>query len=221
MKRNFRPSPLREALPLLRWLALLMIIGAAGRLWPLFWICLVLFLVHAAFHRNPRRRSPSDPSLFVAPADGKVTDILEVEEPNFIKGKALRIGIFLSVFDAHTQPSPCDATLKFVNYQPGTFLDARDPNSSAKNESQALGLETTDGIRIVVKQIAGKIARRIILWRLVDEEIKKGELLGMIRYGSRVELYLPYGLTEILVRAGTRVSGGKTPIARILAGIKK
>ncbi len=198
-----------------------MVIGAVGRCWLLFWPCLVAFLFHAAFHRNPRRHPPTDPSLLVAPADGKVTDIVEINEPTFIQGKACRIGIFLSVFDVHTQPAPCDVTLRLIDYQPGKFFDARNPNSSLQNENQWLGLETKDGIRLVVKQIAGWIARRIILWRLPNEEIHRGELLGMIRYGSRVELFLPVGFAEILIRVGDRVRGGATPIARRNYGMKK
>ena len=221
MKRNFRPSPLTEAMPVLRWLFIFMVIAAAGRWWELFWMCLILSLAHAAFHRNPRRKVPADPSILVAPADGKVMDIIEIDEPKFIKGKVYRIGIFLSVFDVHTQTAPCDAALKMVDYQPGKFLDARDPNSSPQNESQALGLETSGGIRLVVKQISGKIARRIILWRLVGEEIAKGDLLGMIRYGSRVELYLPIDFAEPLVRVGDRVYSGKTPIAQTLVKKRK
>jgi len=203
-----------EALPLLRWLFFLMLIAGFGHWWTLFVPCTLLFFVHAAFHRNPHRRAPDNPSTLVAPADGRVTDLVIVDEPKFIKGKAWRIGIFLSVFDVHTQPSPCDATLKMVDYQPGKFFDARDPNASHQNESQALGLETTDGMRFVVKQIAGRIARRIVLWRLPEEEIVRGELLGMIRYGSRVELYLPQISAEILVQVGSHVSGGCTPVAR-------
>jgi phosphatidylserine decarboxylase len=214
MKRNFRPSPLSEAMPLLRWLALFMIIGAVGGWWELFWFCLAIFIFHAAFHRNPRRNPPQDPLFLVAPADGKVTDVTEIDEPKFIKGKAQRIGIFLSVFDVHTQPSPCDSTLKWVEYQPGKFLDARDSNASIKNESQMLGLQTAQGVRLVVKQISGAIARRIILWRLIDEEIGRGDLLGMIRYGSRVELFLPVGFADVLVKPGDRVQGGKTPVAK-------
>ncbi len=220
MKRNFRPSPLTEAKPVLRWLFIFMAIAFLGRWWELFWLCLVAFLGHAAFHRNPRRKITTDPSILAAPADGKVMDIVEVDEPKFIKGKACRIGIFLSIFDVHTQASPCDTTLKMVDYQPGKFLDARDPNSSPQNESQTLGLETTDGVRLVVKQISGKIARRIILWRFIDEEVAKGDLLGMIRYGSRVELYLPVDFAEPLVKVGDRVYSGKTPIARAFVKAK-
>ncbi|MDD2710140.1 MAG: phosphatidylserine decarboxylase [Verrucomicrobiae bacterium] len=214
MRRDFKPSPLKLAMPLLRWLVFLMIVGAFGRWWALFWPCLALFLFHAAFHRNPRRPLPEDPKLLIAPADGKITDITEMDEPKFLKGKCIRVGIFLSVFDVHVQPSPCDGALRFVEYLPGQFLDARNRDASARNESQLLGLETPDGIRIMVKQISGAIARRIILWRLLNEEVKRGELLGMIRYGSRVELFLPAGFAEILVKEGDHVYGCKTPIAR-------
>lgn len=203
-----------EAMPLLRWLLFFMAVGAIGRWWLLCGVCLAIFLFHAAFHRSPRRRAPDDPSLLVAPADGRVTDIGEVDEPCFIKGKALRIGIFLSVFDVHTQPAPCDVTLKDVQYRPGQFFDARDPRASPRNESQVLGLETPDGVRLAVKQISGWIARRIILWRLPEEEVRRGDLLGMIRYGSRVELFLPVGFAETLIRVGDRVRGGRTPVAR-------
>jgi phosphatidylserine decarboxylase len=205
---------MHEAIPLLRWLVALMLISGFGHWWLLFWPCLALFVFQVAFFRNPRRRAPEDPQILVSPADGKVTDVTEVDEPKFIKGKADRIGIFLSVFDVHVQPSPCDATLQLVDYQPGQFLDARDAGASSKNESQFLGLEMKDGFRIGVKQIAGLIARRIILWRMEDEEVLRGELLGMIKYGSRVELYLPKGGGEILVKPGDRVYGGRTPVAR-------
>jgi phosphatidylserine decarboxylase len=213
MRRNFSPSPMALALPLLRWMALFAIVGAAGRFWTLFWAALALGTFHAAFHRNTRRHPPSDPSTLVSPAFGHVADISEVEEPSFLKGRALRIGIFLSVFDTHTQPAPCDARLVRVDYRPGKFLDARDAHASDRNESQFLGLETPDGRRLAVRQIAGLIARRIVLWRLVDEEVRAGELLGMIRYGSRVELYLPAGKATALVKVGDRVRGGTTPIA--------
>lgn len=221
MRRHFHPSPMAEAMPLLRWLFVFMLIGFFGRWWLLFIPTFALFLFHASFHRNPTRRAPDDPSILVAPADGKVTDVDETNESKYIKGHSFRVGIFLSVFDVHVQPSPTDATLRFVDYQPGKFLDARDPNASPQNESQTLGLETPAGLRLVVKQIAGLIARRIILWRLPNEEVKRGELLGMIRYGSRVELYLPKDSVEILVKVGDRVQGGKTPIARLVSPTTK
>ncbi len=201
-------------MPLLRWLLFFMIVGGLGRWWLLFWASLALFLFHAAFHRNPKSRPPADISLLVSPATGRVNDITEVEESKFIKGPATRIGIFLSIFDVHTQPAPCDATLKWVDYQPGQFLDARNPQAGTRNESQWLGLETSGGKRLIVRQIAGLIARRIVLWRIPDEEVQRGELLGMIRYGSRVEFYLPKGSAEVLVKIGDRVRGGTTPMAR-------
>ncbi len=203
-----------EAVPLLRWLLVIMAVCAVGRWWLPVWPCLAIFIFHLAFHRNPRRAAPEDRSILVAPADGRVTEVIEVDEPRFIKGRALRVGIFLSVFDVHTQPAPCDAALRMADYRPGQFFDARDPNCSSQNESQLLGLETPDGMKLVVKQISGWIARRIILWRLQEEEVQRGDLLGMIRYGSRVELYLPVGSAEILVKAGDRVAGGATPVAR-------
>lgn len=215
MKRNYQPWPMSEAMPLLRWLIFLMIVGAFGKFWVLFWPSLALFIFHVAFHRNPTRNAPDDEHIWTSPADGKVTDVLEVEETKFIKGKAVRVGIFLSVFNVHTQPSPCNAKLKWVEYQPGRFHDARDEKCSGENESQMLGLESENGTRFIVKQIAGKIARRIILWRLINEEVKRGDLLGMIRYGSRVEFFIPKGLGEILVKPGDHVAGGKTPLFKI------
>jgi phosphatidylserine decarboxylase len=192
MRRDFHPWPMREALPLLIWLFGIGLVAALGRWWVLAGFCLILFLAHALFHRSPSRRHAEDADVLVAPADGKVTDVADLEEEKYIKGTTRRIGIFLSVFDVHTQPAPCDCTLKYTEYLPGKFWDARDPKCSRENESQLLGLEMNQGIRILVRQISGAIARRIVLWRLENEEVRKGELLGMIRYGSRVELYLPH-----------------------------
>ena len=213
MRRDFHPSPMALALPLLRWMALLVVVGAFGRVWSLFWSALAVGIFHAAFHRNPRRRPPADPEALAAPAYGRIADLAEVDEPLFLKGRALRIGIFLSVFDTHTQPAPCAARLVWVDYRPGRFLDARDPDASTRNESQMLGLETPDGRRLVVRQIAGRIARRIVLWRQMNEEVRAGDLLGMIRYGSRVELYLPADKASARVKVGDRVCGGTTLIA--------
>ena len=123
------------------------------------------------------------------------------------------VAIFLSVFNVHVQRAPVAGQVGWVQYQPGQFLDARNPQAGAQNEARAIGLEEPDGTRYVVRQIAGLIARRIVGW--VDEgaTVEKGERLGMIRFGSRVELYLP-ATAAVQVRVGQTVAGGKDVIAR-------
>ncbi len=123
------------------------------------------------------------------------------------------IAIFLSIFDVHVQRSPVAGTVKLVKYNPGKFLDARHPDAPARNESRTVGIETSDGFRVVIRQIAGLIARRIVGWKNEGDAVASAEHLGMIRFGSRVELYLPPDV-EILVKPGQYAKGGETIVAR-------
>jgi len=123
------------------------------------------------------------------------------------------VAIFLSVFDVHVQRAPIGGTIKFVQYNKGKFLDARNPDASAKNENRVVGIESVDGFRVTVRQISGLIARRIVGWAGSGAAIAKGERLGMIRFGSRVELFVPPD-TEIAVKVGDHARGGETIVAR-------
>jgi phosphatidylserine decarboxylase len=207
-----RLQTLREARWILTILATLAVILGFFSAWAL-WFFLLLLLCTLAFFRDPEREAPSDPNLIVAPADGTVMDIIELEETEVLKGKTRRVGIFLSIFDVHTNRAPIDGRVVYRQRRPGLFLDARRADCSEKNESMTWAFENPR-VTIVVRQITGAIARRIVAWANVGDELKKGDRFGMIRFGSRTELYLPLSAT-VLVKEGDHVAGGSTPIARL------
>src|SRR2546421_6068492 len=207
-----RLQTLWEARWILTFLAALAVIFGFFSAWAL-WFFLLLLICTVAFFRDPEREVPSDPNLIVAPADGTVMDIIELEETEVLKGKTRRVGIFLSIFDVHTNRAPIDGRVIYRQHQEGLCLDARSPDCSEKNESMTWAFENTRAT-IVVRQITGAIARRIVAWANVGDELKKGERFGMIRFGSRTELYLPLSAI-VLVNVGDHVAGGATPIARL------
>src|SRR5436190_12792067 len=208
-----RLQTILEARWILGFLALLAVVFGFFSAWGL-WFFFLLLLCTVAFFRDPERTVPSDPNLIVAAADGTVMDIVELNEHEVLKTKTRRVGIFLSIFDVHTNRAPIDGRVVYCQHRPGLFLDARRPDCSEKNESMTWAFENPH-ITIVVRQITGAIARRIVAWANVGDELKKGERFGMIRFGSRTELYLPLN-AEILVKVGDHVLGGSTIIARLL-----
>jgi phosphatidylserine decarboxylase len=162
------------------------------------------------FFRDPARKVPAEADLLVSPADGTVVEISEVEETEFLKSPCHKIGIFLSVFDVHVNRSPCDGTVKATQYRPGSFVDARNPDSGRLNESNAIHVGD-----VVVRQIAGSIARRIVCEARPNDVLARGQRIGMIKFGSRTELYIPRErVREISVRLKDKVKGGQTVIAR-------
>ena len=181
-------------------------------------IVLVLFLAFAAFFRNPRRRLPSDEAMLVSPADGTIRDIEVVHDfelPPF-KGEALRIGIFLSVLNVHVNRTPAKLAVVNVNYRPGKYLDARNPMCGKENEAMTISGEATaagTNFPMAIRQISGAIARRIVCPVQPGRELKRGEVYGMIKFGSRTELYLPADGFEVKVRIGDKVKGGQSVIA--------
>jgi phosphatidylserine decarboxylase len=196
--------------------AVVFLLGAAGWWFHLPWLLGlfgVLFLFCLNFFRDPHREVPTEPGLVISAADGTVTDIVEVEEPEFLKSKCLRVGVFLSVFDVHVNRAPIAGKVTFVRHFPGLFLDARDLECSVKNEAMAWAFEG-EGVTLVVRQITGAIARRIVPWSKLGDVVQRGHRFGMIRFGSRTEVYLPLG-TEVTVEVGQKVKGGLTPIARL------
>jgi phosphatidylserine decarboxylase len=207
-----RLQTLREARWILTILATLAVILGFFSAWAL-WFFLLLLLCTLAFFRDPEREVPSDPNVIVAPADGTVMDITELEETEVLKGKTRRVGIFLSVFDVHTNRAPIDGRVVYRQRRPGLFLDARRADCSEKNESMTWVFQNPR-VTIVARQITGAIARRIVAWANVGDELKKGDRFGMIRFGSRTELYLPLSAT-VLVKEGDHVAGGSTPIAQL------
>jgi phosphatidylserine decarboxylase len=185
---------------------------------PFWWACLIgiplglLILFTAYFFRDPLRDVPEDPLAIVAAADGTVTAIDEVEEAPYNQGKRRRISVFLSVFNVHINRTPYEGTIRRIEHTPGQFLDVRIPKSALLNERQDWLLETTRG-PLVVRQIAGLIARRIVAWSKVGDEVPKGFRFGMIRFGSRTEIFLPTECT-VTVKVGDHVQGGSTIVAR-------
>jgi phosphatidylserine decarboxylase len=208
-----RLQVLWEARWILTFLALLAVISGFFSAWAL-WFFLLLFLCSVAFFRDPERAVPSDRNVIVAAADGTVMDIVELNEDEVLKTKTRRVGIFLSIFDVHTNRAPIDGRVVYRRHRPGLFLDARRPDCSEKNESMTWAFQNPQ-VTVVVRQITGAIARRIVAWAEVGGELKKGERFGMIRFGSRTELYLPLN-AELLVKTGDHVLGGSTIIARLL-----
>jgi phosphatidylserine decarboxylase len=213
-----RLQTLLEARWILAFFILLAVVAALFSLW-LSLLFVLLFLFTVAFFRDPERTVPPDPNLIVAAADGAVMDIIECDENQVLKTKTRRVGIFLSIFDVHTNRAPIDAKVIYRQHQKGIYLDARRPDCSEKNESMTWAFENSR-ITIVVRQITGAIARRIVAWSQIGDELKKGDRFGMIRFGSRTELYLPLN-AEVLVKVGDHVLGGSTIIARLLESMSE
>jgi phosphatidylserine decarboxylase len=176
-------------------------------------IFLVLILYTLYFFRDPEREVPADPKAVVAAADGTIADITEVEETDLLKTKTRRIGIFLSIFDVHINRAPVEGKIIYRQHREGVCFDARSPECSEKNEALTWGFENAQGT-FVVRQLTGAIARRIVAWSDVGDEVQKGDRFGMIRFGSRTEVYLPLA-ADVLVKVGDHVAGGSTIIARL------
>jgi len=174
---------------------------------------LLLILYTLAFFRDPDRTVPPDSRDVVAAADGVVADIVQIDEPEVLKAPMQRVGIFLSVFDVHTNRAPVDGRITFRQHREGLCLDARRTDCSEKNESMTWAFENPR-VTVVVRQLTGAIARRIVGWSQVGDELKKGDRFGMIHFGSRTEVYLPL-TAAVVVKVGDRVAGGSTVIARL------
>lgn len=163
------------------------------------------------FFRNPERVIPEDPNAIVSPADGKVIKIEEVDEKDMLHGRYKKISIFMSVFNVHVNRIPCSGRVKEIRYRQGKFLVASLDKASELNECNAVLIETADKKEILTIQIAGLIARRIVCWIKEGMEATKGERFGLIRFGSRLEVFLPLK-TIILVKVGDTVRAGETKV---------
>ncbi len=168
-------------------------------------------LFTAWFFRNPARVIPQGPGLVVAAGDGKVVAIEEEFEPRFLKEKSIRLSIFLNVFDVHINRVPCEGIVERVQYQPGIFLVASKPEATLKNEQNAILVRTAQGAKVVCVQVAGLIARRIVCWVSQGDRVQRGERYGLIRFGSRMDTFLPLDST-MKVSVGDRVKGGETVV---------
>jgi len=199
-----------------RWILAFLVLASVATWFVSPWLSMLFLLLifcTVAFFRDPDRPAPTDPSVIVAAADGTVSEIVEMNENEVLKTNTCRVGIFLSIFDVHTNRAPIDGRIVYRQHREGLYLDARRPDCSEKNESMTWAFENPR-VTIVVRQITGAIARRIVAWAQVGEELKKGDRFGMIRFGSRTELYLPLN-AELLVKVGDHVFGGSTIVARL------
>jgi len=182
-------------------------------LWVLAAVLTIVAIWIAYFFRDPERTGERGDRIAVAPADGKVVLITEVDEPAFLHGRALRVSIFMNVFSVHVNRYPVTGTVRYVKYSSGKFLNAAVESSSVENEQMSVGVETTHH-RVLVRQIAGLIARRIITYSREGEHVEQGERMGLIRFGSRVDLFLPIGST-LRVKLGDLTTAGSTVVAEL------
>lgn len=199
-----------------RWIFAVLLLAAVASVLFLPWLLIpvgLLVIYVFWFFRDPARTSPTDPDSVVAAADGVVADIVEIDEPEVIHARQKRVGIFLSVFDVHTNRAPVDGKIIYKQAHAGLCLDARHADCTTKNRALTWAFENSRGI-FVVRQLTGMIARRIVGWSEVGDSLRKGEHFGMIRFGSRTEVYLPLD-AEVLVKVGDRVTGGTSVIARL------
>jgi phosphatidylserine decarboxylase len=180
-----------------------------------FLICsLVLYVFLIFFFRWPERALEPDPELVYAPADGKVVVIEETEEKEYFKDTRLQVSIFMSPFNVHSNRYPVSGHIKFVRYHPGVKMVAWHPKSSELNERSTIVIETKNGKEVLVRQVAGAIARRIVTYAKENQDVKQGDELGFIKFGSRVDIFLPVG-TEIEIPILQEVRANKSIIARI------
>jgi len=164
-----------------------------------------------AFFRDPVREGARGERVLIAPADGKVVSIIETDEPAFFRDRVWRVSIFMNVFDCHVNRYPAGGTVTYRHYNPGKFGHAAAEKSSLDNEQSSVGLETARG-KVLIRQIAGLVARRIVTDHEVGTPVKQGDRLGMIRFGSRVDLFFPLG-ARIAVQTGEMTQAGTTVVA--------
>lgn len=223
------PFQWRERLPFARWglaelqlmgwplVALTILLGWPGPPWcyaaavPLVLLGLVVY-----FFRDPNRDIPQDADAIVSPADGVVAEVTELDHYDFLDGPAVRIGIFLSIFNVHINRSPREGRVVAMHYKPGEFLNALNPESAIRNEFMWIGLEDAQrpGMRLAVRQISGLLARRIVCALKPGQAVRRGEKFGMIKLGSRTELILPRDAVRVETAVGEAVKAGSTILAR-------
>jgi phosphatidylserine decarboxylase len=213
--RNQHTMLLREGYPLIAGAALALLIMVVFRL-PLWvtipWLLVTVWVV--SFFRNPQRAIAPGPDTIICPADGEVVAVLEVDDERFGLGKCRRVSVFMSPFNVHVNRVPLNGKVVDKTYRKGSFLMASAQKASLDNEQCALTIQTPNGKRYVVVQIAGMLARRIITYPEVDTELVRGQRYGLIRFGSRVDLYLPLE-AQIDVMVGDKVQGAATAIGRL------
>ncbi len=204
----------REGYPFIAFAAFVTLITAILGYEFLAWPSLLVTTFVVAFFRDPERMTDAAPEDLVSPADGKVILIEEQFDETYLQEQTIKISIFMNVFNVHVNRIPMDGTVKQINYKPGQFYSADSEKGALLNERCGVTLETTSGKRMVFVQVAGLIARRIVNWLEPADTVQRGERFGLIRFGSRVDLYLPASCT-VNVNLGQKVRAGETSIATL------
>lgn len=203
--------------------AILLVINVPLWVWvqPLFWaigttvVSVVLYLLVVNFFRSPRRHFTGNPdNVVMSSADGTVVAIEEVYEPEYLKCNCIQLSVFMSIFNVHANWFPVDGEVVFVKHHPGRFMGAYLPKSSTENERSTVVIRTPGDQLVLMRQVAGALARRIVTYVEPGEEASIHDHMGFIKFGSRIDLYLPLG-TEILVKLGDKTTGGITEVARL------
>lgn len=193
-------------------------VALGRRSWTLWLVAFLLTLIAlwvAYFFRDPEREGERGERVVIAPADGRIVDVREVDEPAFLHGRATRVAIFMNVFDVHVNRYPVTGVVRYLHYNKGKFFNAATEKSSLENEQMSVGIETGRH-RVLARQIAGLIARRIVTYSREGEQVTQGDRMGLIRFGSRVDVFVPAG-SKIRVAVGERTTAGVTPIAELPA----
>ena len=191
-------------------------LALARRSWTLWLVAVVVTLIAlwvAYFFRDPERTGQRGATIVVAPADGRLIMMTEVDEPSFIQGRAIRLSIFMNVFNVHVNRYPVDGVVPYVHYNKGKFINAAAEKSSLENEQMSVGIESGP-YRILVRQIAGLIARRIVTYSKVGETVHQGDRMGIIRFGSRVDVFIPTS-ARVLAKVGDLTTAGTTVLAEL------
>lgn len=189
-------------------------LALARRSWALWLVAVIITIIAlwvAYFFRDPERAGERGSRLVLAPADGRLIMMTEIDEPSFIEGRAMRMSIFMNVFNVHVNRYPIDGTIRYVHYNKGKFLNASVEKSSLENEQMSIGIEAGSS-RVLVRQIAGLIARRIVTYSRVGETVRQGDRMGMIRFGSRVDVFVPPS-AHLRAKVGDLTTAGVTVLA--------
>jgi phosphatidylserine decarboxylase len=210
----------REGKPFM-WIATVIALGVTGAALlrhstPMEFIAGIFILLAvwvAYFFRDPERHGERGPQLAIAPADGKVVQVMEVDEPAFVHGRAMKVSIFMNVFNVHVNRYPVSGKVTYTHYNPGKFLNAAVDKASIENEMSSVGIECGPH-RVLVRQIAGLVARRIVTYSRPGDSAEQGERFGIIRFGSRVDIYMPAGTTP-RVAIGQHTVAGTTVIGEL------
>lgn len=182
--------------------------------WIIYILSFALFVIIVQFFRSPSIEIATDEKMVLCPADGKVVVIEEVEEPEYLKDKRIQISVFMSPINVHINRNPISGVVKYFKYHPGKYLVAWHPKSSTENERTTIAIQNSKGVTVLFRQIAGALARRIVWYVKEGDKAEQGQQFGFIKFGSRVDIFLPLG-TDVKVELGQVVKGGRTILAEL------